>query len=266
MYLARLVLGIGEGATFPVATRAMQNWTAPSRRAFAQGITHAFARLGNTITPPLVAWLIAPASLTLLGIPLLTLTSSASWRRPFIVLGFASLGWVIVWAWYFRDTPSDHSGITALNSTNAHRGRGASGARSRCLRCLAARIRPVTAVLATPDAWRTSTGCPRISTNTTCNWVGPRSHRGRLCRGRRRLSWHHQRSDPERTGTRQVWRNMVVPLSSLVRFMVPVFLTHNLILIILSLGAAFFCAELVIGPMWAISWTSHRSIPARRAG
>ena len=34
--------------------------------------------------------------------------------------------------------------------------------------------------------------------------------------------------------------------------MVPVFLTHDLVLIIVSLGAAFFCAEIVIGPMWSI--------------
>ena len=35
-------------------------------------------------------------------------------------------------------------------------------------------------------------------------------------------------------------------------FMLPVFATHNLTLIVLSLAAAFFCAELVIGPMWSI--------------
>ena len=32
----------------------------------------------------------------------------------------------------------------------------------------------------------------------------------------------------------------------------PVFLTHDLVSIIVSLGAAFFFAEIVIGPMWAI--------------
>ncbi len=59
LFLCRLLVGIGEGATFPVATRAMQSWTAVGRRGFAQGLTHAFARLGNAITPPIVAWLIA---------------------------------------------------------------------------------------------------------------------------------------------------------------------------------------------------------------
>ena len=55
LFLARLLLGFGEGATFPTATRAMQSWTPADKRGFAQGLTHAFARLGNAATPPLVA-------------------------------------------------------------------------------------------------------------------------------------------------------------------------------------------------------------------
>ena len=33
LFLVRVMIGVGEGATFPVATRAMQAWTAPSRWA-----------------------------------------------------------------------------------------------------------------------------------------------------------------------------------------------------------------------------------------
>src|SRR5438034_8239721 len=55
----RVLLGFGEGATFPVATRAMSDWMPASRRGFAQGVTHSAARLGNAATPPLIAWLIA---------------------------------------------------------------------------------------------------------------------------------------------------------------------------------------------------------------
>src|SRR5438105_15016357 len=57
MLLGRVLLGIGASA-LPVATRAMSNWTGAEKRGFAEGVTHAFARLGNTITPPLVAYLI----------------------------------------------------------------------------------------------------------------------------------------------------------------------------------------------------------------
>ncbi len=97
LYMVRLLLGVGEGATFPVATRAMQSWTPPERRGFAQGLTHAFSRVGNALTPPLVA--------ALIGI--------ISWRGSFVALGFGSLAWVLLWFWYFRDVPAEHSGTTA---------------------------------------------------------------------------------------------------------------------------------------------------------
>ena len=59
LFIARIALGFGEGATFPTATRAMQYWTPANKRGFAQGLTHSFARLGNAITPPLIAALMA---------------------------------------------------------------------------------------------------------------------------------------------------------------------------------------------------------------
>lgn len=93
----RVALGFGEGATFPTATRAMQNWTPQGLRGFAQGITHSFARLGNAVTPPAVAALMV----------------WGTWRGAFAVLGVVSLVWVVVWWLYFRDEPRDHRGITA---------------------------------------------------------------------------------------------------------------------------------------------------------
>src|SRR6266404_166590 len=38
MVVARVLLGFGEGATFPAATSAMSSWTRPADRGFAQGI------------------------------------------------------------------------------------------------------------------------------------------------------------------------------------------------------------------------------------
>src|SRR3970282_572310 len=92
----RLLLGVSEGATFPVATRAMQSWTPASRRGFAQGITHAFARGGLVLTPPVVAWLMA----------------LFTWRGSFVILGCVSLVWVLVWVWYYRDVPAAHKAMT----------------------------------------------------------------------------------------------------------------------------------------------------------
>jgi MFS family permease len=80
LILCRVLLGLGEGATFPTATRALADWFPAEKRGFAQGITHSFARLGNFFTPPLVAFLI----------------KVGSWRISFIVLGGVSLIWSLV--------------------------------------------------------------------------------------------------------------------------------------------------------------------------
>ncbi len=114
LFLVRLMLGVGEGATFPVATRAMQAWTPPARRGFAQGITHAFARLGNAVTPPIVAWLIAVVT----------------WRGSFVAAGLVSLIWVVAWVWYFRDVPAEHRAITTAELERLpNRGRPAARGR-----------------------------------------------------------------------------------------------------------------------------------------
>ena len=46
LLVARLLLGLGEGATFPAATAAMSRWVAAKDRGFAQGITHSAAHTG----------------------------------------------------------------------------------------------------------------------------------------------------------------------------------------------------------------------------
>ena len=96
MVIARLLLGFGEGATFPTATSAMARWTRPVDRGFAQGITHAFSRIGNSLTPPMVVGLMA----------------LTGWRGSFIGLGIASCIWVVFWYFLFRDNPADHPRIS----------------------------------------------------------------------------------------------------------------------------------------------------------
>ena len=54
LFVSRILMGFGVGATLPTATRAMQHWVESRKRGFAQGITHAFSRLGNALTPGLI--------------------------------------------------------------------------------------------------------------------------------------------------------------------------------------------------------------------
>ncbi|MEM5317748.1 MFS transporter [Paraburkholderia sp. JHI869] len=97
LLLARFVVGIGESPIVPASARALTAWMKPDQRGFAQGVTHACARLGNASTPILVAALIG----------------AFSWHAAFVILGVASLAWVVLWIWYYRDNPADHPAITA---------------------------------------------------------------------------------------------------------------------------------------------------------
>ena len=97
LVVLRFVLGIGEGGAFPTATRAFTYWMPVAERGFAQGITHSFARLGGAITPPIV----------------LVIVAAAGWREAFIVLGAVSLGWTLLYAFFFKDSPDKHRRVTA---------------------------------------------------------------------------------------------------------------------------------------------------------
>ncbi|RJX78906.1 MFS transporter [Pseudomonas sp. LS-2] len=93
---ARLLLGLGEGATFPAATAAMSRWVPKEKRGFAQGVTHSAARIGNAVAPAAVVAIMA----------------AYSWRAAFFVCGAISLVWVVMWAFVFTEHPKDHPSIT----------------------------------------------------------------------------------------------------------------------------------------------------------
>jgi ACS family glucarate transporter-like MFS transporter len=97
MLAARVLLGLGEGATFPAATAAMSRWIAAERRGFAQGITHAAARVGNAAAPAAIVAVMA----------------AYGWRDSFYVCAAISFAWVGLWALSFTEDPAAHPRITA---------------------------------------------------------------------------------------------------------------------------------------------------------
>ncbi|PTB18139.1 MFS transporter [Trinickia symbiotica] len=130
MLVARLLLGLGEGATFPTATRAMSNWMPPEKRGMAQGITHAASRIGNAVAPPVIGWLMV----------------ATNWRGAFIITGILSFLWAVVWIWYFRDNPREHPRITEDECAALPTYSGAKDRPATPWRRLFARMAPVTAV------------------------------------------------------------------------------------------------------------------------
>ena len=106
-------------------------WMPSTRWGFAQGITHSFSRIGNALTPPLIAWLIAVVS----------------WRGSFVVLGAASFVWMAVWVWHFRHNQSTHPRVTAVDLEQFDKNRTSSDERPKVpWPSLARRILPVTTV------------------------------------------------------------------------------------------------------------------------
>jgi MFS family permease len=97
LFAVRLLLGMGEGATLPAATRALSNWTSLASRGTAVGLTHSAGRLGAGAAAPIVVFLI----------------SWFSWRISFVVLGLLSALWAAAWWRFFHEDPRRHPGISS---------------------------------------------------------------------------------------------------------------------------------------------------------
>jgi sugar phosphate permease len=246
MLVARVILGLGEGATFPTATRALSDWFPAARRGFSQGITHAFARLGNFVTPPLVAWLI----------------KFGSWRTSFIVLGCVSLVWAIVWWFYFRDDPKEHPAITTqeLATVPDFAARKQRSKEPVPWGALVKRMWPVTVVYFCYGwtLWLYLTWLPsfflhgyKLDLKRSALFAS-----GVFLAGVVGDTVGGIVSDYiyQKTGnSNKARRNLVIfgfVLSLL--FMIPVLRSHDLNTVALCLSSAFFFAEFTIGPFWAI--------------
>jgi MFS family permease len=242
----RVMLGFGEGATFPTATRVMSDWTAKGRRAYAQGITHASARLGNAITPPLVAWLIV----------------AVTWRGSFIVLGIISLLWVILWGVYFRDDPGAHPHITPreLEYLPNYAAQLKRKREPVPWKALTRRMVPVTFVyfcygwtLWLYLAWIPSFFLHNYKMKLTDSAL---FSAGVFFAGVVGNMLGGVMSDRvyEKTNDRNKARRNLVVFGFLCSLVVtlPILATHNLSLVAICLSLAFFFTEFTIGPMWAI--------------
>jgi sugar phosphate permease len=246
MLVARVMLGLGEGATFPTATRAMSDWTAEGKRGFAQGITHSCARLGNALTPPLVAWLIV----------------LVTWRGSFVLLGIVSLAWAVVWLWYFRDDPGEHRGITPAELEVLPRYALRKQRKNDPVPWsrLTRRMLPVTAVYFCYawTLWLYLAWIPmfflhsyNLDLKTSALFSGGVFFGGVVGDA---LGGIVSDSIFRKTNNlNRARRNLVVFgfLCSLV-FMVPILFLHNVMWAALCLSVAFFFSEFTIGPMWAI--------------
>jgi sugar phosphate permease len=239
----RMLLGLGEGATFPTATRAMQSWTPVGRRGFAQGVTHAFSRLGNTVTPVVVTALMA----------------WSSWRGAFVVLGAASMIWVVVWWLYYRDDPKDHAGITSadLAILPPH---GAPKKATVPWRRLTLRILPVTLTYFCYGwtLWLMLTWLPQflqkqfsIDLKKSAIYLTIVYFFGFIGDSVGGLVSDYLLHRTKRLTFSRL--AVIVPgMLGAAAFTMPVLFSRDLVTVTICLSGAFFFLELVIGPIWAV--------------
>jgi len=96
LVFARLLVGTGESAVYPISSAVISRWIKAERRGSAQGILHGCGRLGAALAPGVVTALIL----------------LHSWRWAFIILGIVSLLMTGLIALYLRDDPRSHPAIT----------------------------------------------------------------------------------------------------------------------------------------------------------
>jgi MFS transporter, ACS family, glucarate transporter len=115
MIVCRFLFGMGEAGAFPIATRSLSRWMLPSERGWAQGVTHAGARLGGAVTPAIVVAIIA-----LFG-----------WRAPFFLFALVGLAWGVLWYWYYRDSPREHASVNEAELQIVEQALGYAGGKSK---------------------------------------------------------------------------------------------------------------------------------------
>lgn len=89
MMTTRLVLGIGESASMPMAAKVVRQWFPSNERGLATAIFNAGTFAGPAVAAPFVAWLIG----------------TAGWRMSFVITGGIGLVWAALWLTFF-DLPS----------------------------------------------------------------------------------------------------------------------------------------------------------------
>jgi MFS transporter, ACS family, hexuronate transporter len=94
--LARVVLGVGEGGSFPAGLKAVAEWFPKRERAFAVGLLNAGTNIGAIATP-----LIVPA-----------ITLTLGWRWAFVVTGILTSSWLVGWLLIYR-RPREHRRVGA---------------------------------------------------------------------------------------------------------------------------------------------------------
>ncbi|GAB3556527.1 MFS transporter [Spelaeicoccus albus] len=93
----RLLLGVGEAAAFPAATKMVERWFPARERGLASGIYDSGARGGTIVAIPLVTAIIA----------------ALGWRASFLITAAIGMLWVVAWMIFAKEFPEQHKLVNA---------------------------------------------------------------------------------------------------------------------------------------------------------
>ena len=90
----RFLLGAGESANWPAATKAVSEWSPKRERALATAFFDSGSSIGAAVAPFIVLWIYF----------------RWGWRPAFMIPGILGFLWLIVWRWLYYP-PEEHSRI-----------------------------------------------------------------------------------------------------------------------------------------------------------
>jgi ACS family hexuronate transporter-like MFS transporter len=91
----RFLLGAGESANWPAATKAVSEWFPKRERALATALFDSGSSIGGAVAPFIVLWIYF----------------RWGWRPVFMVPGILGFFWLIAWRWLYYP-PEEHSRIS----------------------------------------------------------------------------------------------------------------------------------------------------------
>ena len=106
----RFLLGLGESANWPAATKAVSEWFPKEERALATALFDSGSSLGSAIAPILI----------------LPIYYRWGWRPAFVIPGLLGFLWLIGWRWLYY-TPHSHPRISPAEFEYIQQDKIASG-------------------------------------------------------------------------------------------------------------------------------------------